>query len=132
MQIHKKLRPGVEIVAETFGAGEPVEKHAYYKIKLRIWLRRGDPVIWKTLRGLVDHACLEDDGATLIHVSRIDRVSMIAGLFYGIQGMRIGGTRMLRVAPHLAYGAAGVPGGIPENAVLTIEVQVLSRHGGSA
>ena len=51
---------------------------------------------------------------------RVDRVFLVAGLFYGIQGMRVGGTRTLRIAPHLAYGEEGVPGVVPANAMSTI------------
>ena len=39
--------------------------------------------------------------------------------------MHVGGTRTLRIAPHLAYGEQGVPGVIPANALLTVEVTVL-------
>ena len=59
---------------------------------------------------------------------RVDRVCLVAGLFYGMQGMRVGGTRTLRVAPHLAYREQSVPGVIPPNALLTIEVTVLAER----
>ena len=43
--------------------------------------------------------------------------------------MRVGGTRTLRVAPHLAYrGEQGVPGVIPENARRTVEVSVFRER----
>ena len=58
----------------------------------------------------------------------IHRGRLIAGLFYGMQGMHVGGTRTLRIAPHLAYGEQGVPGVIPANALLTVEVAVLSER----
>jgi FKBP-type peptidyl-prolyl cis-trans isomerase len=41
--------------------------------------------------------------------------------------MRIGGTRRLRVAPHLGYGNDGVPGKVPPNALLTVEVHVVAE-----
>jgi len=71
-------------------------------------------------------ARLEDDGRTLITEVRVDRRSLVSGLFYGVEGMRIGGTRRLEIAPHLAYGDRGVPGVIPSNAVLTAEITVLA------
>ncbi|EEF79842.1 peptidyl-prolyl cis-trans isomerase, FKBP-type, putative [Methylophaga thiooxydans DMS010] len=70
-------------------------------------------------------ARLEDDGETLVSGLRVDRESLFNGLFYGIEGMRVGGTRKLRVSPHLAYGDQGVAGLIPANAVLTVEVTIL-------
>ena len=71
---------------------------------------------------------LEEDDATLVTDVRVDRASLAAGLFYGLQGMRVGGTRTLRIAPHLGYGEQGLPGVIPANALLTIEVAVLSER----
>lgn len=122
------MRSGVELLKEEPGDGPLVQKHAFYRIKLRMWLRRGDPVRWSQPWGLVDRARVGDDGATLVTDVRVDRVFLFAGLFYGIQGMRLGGSRTLRIAPHLAYGEAGVPGSIPPNALLTVEVSVLSER----
>ena len=50
---------------------------------------------------------------------------VIAGLRYGVEGMRVGGLRRLTVSPHLAYGGDGVPGVIPPVAVLIFEVKLL-------
>ena|SRR5258705_5178691 len=122
------MRPGVELVSEETGSGVAVQKQAFYHVRLRMWLSHGDPVRWSAPWGLVDRARVEDDGATLITDVRIDRVFLIAGLFYGVQGMRVGGTRTLRIAPHLAYGEAGLPGTIPANALLTAEISILSER----
>jgi FKBP-type peptidyl-prolyl cis-trans isomerase len=51
---------------------------------------------------------------------------VIAGLERGLEGMRIGGIRKLRVSPHLAYRDTGVPGVVPPNAVLMFEIELLS------
>ena len=79
--------------------------------------------------GLVDKgAHLEDDGTVLVTDVRVDRVFLVAGLFYGIQGMSVGGTRLLRIAPHLAYGEQGLQGIIQPNAVLTAELSVIGER----
>jgi FKBP-type peptidyl-prolyl cis-trans isomerase len=54
---------------------------------------------------------------------------MFAGLFYGVEDMPVGGVRRLRIAPASATGATGIPGVIPPNARLTVEVAVLSERG---
>ena len=119
------IKPGVELLSESPGDGPLVHRHHHYQIRLRMWLRRGEPVIWQ--KAGEPHP-LEEDDATLVTDVRVDRVSLAAGLFYGIQGMRVGGTRTLRIAPHLGYGEQGLPGVIPANALLTIEVSVLSER----
>jgi hypothetical protein len=121
------IKPGVELLNEIAGDGPAVVRHNHYQIKLRMWLRRGEPVRWQQPWGLVDNAFIEEDGTVLTTAVRVDR-SLFAGLFYGVLGMRVGGTRTLRVAPHLAYGEQGVPGVIAENALLTVEVSVLSER----
>ena len=59
---------------------------------------------------------------------RIDRRSLINGLFYGVEGMRIGGTRRLEIAPHMAYGDRGVPDRIPPGAMLIAEITFLEKY----
>ena len=59
---------------------------------------------------------------------RVDREFMFAGLFYAVEGMNVGGTRRIRVAPHLAYRETGVPGIIPPNALLIVEIHVVAAR----
>ncbi len=123
------LKKGLELLSEQDGGGTPVLRHSFYRIKLRMWLHRGEPVRWSDPWGLVDKgAYLEDDGTVLVTDVRVDRVFLVAGLFYGIQGMNVGGTRLLRIAPHLAYGEKGLQGIIPPNAVLTAELSVIGER----
>ena len=121
----RRLRSGLTLLVDVPGTGEPVRRQHNYQIRLRLWLNRGEPVRWQTAWGLIDVARLEDDGATLITEVRIDRRSLISGLFYGVEGMRVGGMRRLEIAPHLAYGEQGVPGTIPSAAVLIAEIAIL-------
>lgn len=122
------MNPGVERLEETVGLGASVEKKVFYGFRLRMWLSRGDPVRWSKLCGLYDRGRIEDDGTTLFTSLRVDREYMFAGLFYGVEGMRVGGTRRIRVAPHLAYREAGVPGVVPPNALLTVEIHVVAER----
>ena len=121
----QRLRSGLTLLRDVPGTGEPVRRQHNYLIRLRLWLNAGDAVRWHMAWGPVGVARLEDDGATLITEVRIDRRSLVNGLFYGVEGMHVGGTRRLEVSPHLAYGDRGVPGVIPPGAVLTAEITIL-------
>jgi hypothetical protein len=127
--LRRRLRSGVTLLVDVPGTGELVRRQQRYQIRLRLWLRHGDVVRWTAASGPVGRAWLEDDGTTMVTEVRIDRRSLLNGLFYGIEGMRVGGTRRLEIAPHMGYGDRGVPGVIPAGAVLTAEITVLAQVG---
>lgn len=73
-----------------------------------IALHRGDRV-WKLERYWID----------------LKRRTAVAGLRYGIEGMRIGGRRRVVVPPHPAYGEAGGGELVPPRAMLICEIELL-------
>jgi hypothetical protein len=122
----RRLRAGLTLLVDVAGEGDPVRRQHNYRVRLRLWLKNGAAVRWRHAWGSVDEARLEDEGATLVTKVRIDRRSLVNGLFYGVEGMRVGGTRRLEMAPHLAYGDGGVPEIIPAGAVLAAEITILA------
>jgi len=50
---------------------------------------------------------------------------VIPGWEQGLQGMKVGGTRVITIPSQLAYGAQGAGGTIPPNATLIFQIQLL-------
>jgi FKBP-type peptidyl-prolyl cis-trans isomerase len=102
------LRKGVVIEDLCVGHGPEATSDARVRVHYDGFLNRGD-LFQRDVECEIDLRARE----------------VIAGLRYGLVGMRPGGRRRIRVSPHLAYGDRGVPGLVPPNAVLVFEVELL-------
>ena len=127
--VGQRLRSGLTLLTDIPGSGELVRRQHIYRVRLRLWLKGGNPVRWDTSPGPLGVGRLDDNNETLVAEFRIDRRTLVSGLFYGVQGMRVGGTRRLAIAPHMAYGDRGVSGVIPPRAVLTAEITIIEGRG---
>ena len=106
------MRSGVTVEEMTIGTGARAAAGTIVTIQYHGVLTRGNQC-----------RSSYDEGQPLrVHLGRRE---VIAGLELGLLGMRLGGRRRLVISPHLAYGTRGVPGSIPPNAVLILEVELL-------
>ena len=102
-------RGGVEYEDLEVGNGAAADRGCTVEVEYSLFLNRGD--------------CVQENKR---YSFRVGERRLIAGLEYGVEGMRAGGKRRIRVGPHLAYRDGGVPDTIPANAVLEFRVSLLS------
>ena len=110
---------GIEITDLRVGTGVETTKENNVAINVRTFLRRGDEVAFSPAFGT----------RMVIDLSRREA---LAGLLKGIPGMRVGGLREIVISPHLGYGAEGIPGTVPANALLRCEVELVAIRDHSA
>jgi FKBP-type peptidyl-prolyl cis-trans isomerase len=104
------MAKGIEILDVSIGTGEEVLAGTTVVLNLRMFLRQGEEVfVYPEPRVRID----------------LKGRHCIAGVRKGIIGMRVGGVRNITISPHLAFGADGVPGKVPPNALLRCEVELL-------
>jgi len=106
------MRSGVKAKDIVTGTGDEAVAGKTVAANVRLFLNHGTE-----LTGI-----LTGGPRMVIDLKRRD---CIAGLRYGIEGVRVGGRRELKISPHLAYGANGVPGHVPPNAVIRAVVELL-------
>ncbi len=112
---------------EIEGDGEEVQRQQNYILAIRLVLNKGEIIHTpdKCLSHSVDNNVRIHDDGFYEHLVRIDRENLISGIFYALQGMRVCGYRKVSINPHLAYGKEEIPGVVPPNAKITVEIKVL-------
>lgn len=118
----------MELLDEVVGEGPVAEKGSLVIYNARFFLRHGDEVTrdGEMISRVRDHVTTRFiDGVELIdHSTELGKRRPIAGVEKSLYGMRKNGYREVLVAPHLAFGEAGVPGLVPANALLRIQLWV--------
>jgi hypothetical protein len=104
----KRGRAGVEYEDLRIGDGPTAGRGSRVEVRYDLFLNRGEQI-------------QADQQVSF----RVGARHVIAGLEYGVEGMRAGGERRLRVGPHLAYQEQAVPG-VPSGALLEFHLTLLS------
>ena len=97
---------GLKLLNEREGDGRASEKADRVVFNTRIFLNQGDevPLNEKQAEHLPKELIRVEDGVTLIdRTVTLGRREVIAGVEYALMGMKVGGYRMVRISPHLAY-----------------------------
>jgi FKBP-type peptidyl-prolyl cis-trans isomerase (trigger factor) len=113
------------LLDEREGDGEPAERGNRVVYNVRIFLNKGDevPLNQRQSQHLPAEMIRTVDGHGYIdHKTVLGSRQAIAGVEYSLIGMKQGGYRKVRISPHLAYRSEGLPGLIPADAVLIIEL----------
>jgi len=130
--------PGVRLLGEREGTGNPAKKGDAVVYNIKIFLNKGEEVRINERQanlGLPTEMIRKKGDQTFIdHRIVLGKRQAIPGIEHSLLGMRTGGYRKVRVSPHLAYRDKGLPGLIPADAVLVIEIwlrDVLGERAGS-
>jgi hypothetical protein len=116
---------GITLLREIEGQGPPAARGDRIIFNMKIWLNRGDEVPLNTIQTqhLPEQRIRTVAGEKFVdHTAVLGKREVIPGVERSLMDMRAGGYRKVRVSPHLAYRDKGLPGMIPQNAVLEIEI----------
>jgi hypothetical protein len=120
-----KLKRGIKLLEEGEGTGEPARKGDRVVYNLKMFLNQGDevPLNQRQAELLPAEMIRIINGTRFIdHRITLGSRDAMAGVEYSLIGMKKGGYRKVRVSPHLAFRDKGLPGLVPPNAVLVVEL----------
>lgn len=119
------LRSGIKLLDEREGSGAPAKKGDRVVYNLKLFLNKGEEIPFNERQAeyLPEHMIRTDQGYRFVdHSLVLGTREAMAGVEYGLLGMKQGGFRKVRVSPQLGYGDRGVENLIPPNAVLIAEI----------
>jgi len=120
-----EIARGITLLTETDGLGLPAARGDRIIFNMKIWLNRGDEVPLNAIQAqhVPEQRVRSVAGEKLVdHTATLGKREVIAGVERSLMGMKAGGYRKVRISPHLAYREKGLPGVIPEHAVLVVEI----------
>ena len=104
---------GVRYWDVEIGSGSPALRGHTVTVLYRAWAREGKEFAGSDL-----------DGKPVVFTLGAGQV--IPGWEDGIEGMKAGGKRQLRIPPNLAYGERGIPPLVPANATLIFDIELVA------
>jgi FKBP-type peptidyl-prolyl cis-trans isomerase len=100
-------KPGIKVLEDMPGSGPPIQKGDRVKLCYDIALNRGD-VLFQNQEA----------------VWTVGDRTFVAGFRYGLEGMRVGGSRKFKASSHLCYRDEEMAG-VPASAVLVVTIKKL-------
>ena len=116
---------GLTPLDEREGEGQAAQNGDRVVYNLRLFLNRGDevPLNEKQAEHVPEERIRVVKGVKVIdRTVTLGRREVIAGVEHALIGMKPGGYRKVRISPHLAYRENGIPGLVPPDAVLVVDV----------
>jgi FKBP-type peptidyl-prolyl cis-trans isomerase len=117
---------GLTLLEETEGSGDAASKGDSVVFHFRAFLNKGEEVAMNEVADREQwppEMFSEVEGRTFInHSIVLGKRRAIAAIEHSLNGMKVGGYRKVKASPHLAYREQGVPGKIPPNAVLVLDI----------
>ncbi|MBI5591467.1 MAG: FKBP-type peptidyl-prolyl cis-trans isomerase [Deltaproteobacteria bacterium] len=106
------MKSGIAIEEIEKGEGQEAQKNDYVLVECLFFLNQGEQV--EVFPNYNNNQ----------YVIYLKSRSFIPGLLHGINGMHEGGTRNIKISPHLAFGERGILNKIPPNALLICKVKL--------
>ena len=119
---------GLKILEEIDGQGPGAVKGDNVTYNIKIFLNRGEeaPLNQQQVERLperMNDIIRHENGYKFIdHKTRLGERGPIAAIEYSLYRMKAGGYKKIKTSPHLAYREKGIPGLIPGDSALTIEI----------
>lgn len=112
--VNYQMASGLEIEDVVVGSGKEAKAGDVVTVEYTGWLDEMDGKKFDSSRGRAPFTFLLGKG------------QVIKGWDLGVQGMKVGGKRILTIPSSLGYGARGAGNIIPPNATLCFEVELLN------
>ena len=116
------IKRGIKLLQEIQGKGRPAEKGDQIVYNLKIFLNKGEEVPLNQIqsRNIPEEMTREEAGYLFVnHKTVLGSREPIPAVEFSLMGMKKGGYRKVKASP---YREKGIPGLIPGNAVLILEI----------